>query len=490
MSHADPGIIVRRDSAEFAEWLRTESGFLEGLASFEGKPLVLEPFQRTFLDFFNENGQRPRFRWVNKARQIGFSFLIGLEALARCHLKDHHNAIFVSYNLEDAKEKVRTARAVYEDLPLAFQKKLVVDSKTELGFEARSGSRGAVSRIISNPSRAPRGKNGDIYLDEIAHYILDREIYRGSMALILRGKDQITGCSTPLGKRGIFWEVMREEVRPYPNYARFEIPWWMCSFFCTDVWTAMREAPQMTTHERVERFGTGDIQDQLSNMALDDFQQEFECLFVDESTSFYPYDLILPCTSDTMSVASDPSDLDPKKIKSKLVGGYDVGRTADRSEMAFFERVGGRMVCRLLRSFEKTPFRAQEAEIERALKHLPVSRFRIDQTGMGRNLAENLAEKYPCVEPVDFTMRAKERMAVALKIAMQSKGILLPADRNLVSQIHSIRRRITNSGNVVFDSERNAQGHADKFWAVALALYDEKQAAKATGGRVNVRVLG
>ena len=54
-------------------------------------------------------------------------------------------------------------------------------------------------------SKPPRGKKGDCYLDELAHYVNDREVYTGSTALILRSRGQLTGCSTPLGRRGIFW---------------------------------------------------------------------------------------------------------------------------------------------------------------------------------------------------------------------------------------------------------------------------------------------
>ena len=165
--------VVKRTEAEFADWLAREWGFVSGLARFDDEPVELEPYQVAFLE------NRSRFRWVTKSRQVGFSFLFALEALARCHLREKHTAVFVSYNLEDAKEKILVARQVHEELPLAFQKKLVVDSKTELAFES-NGAHQRLSRILSNPSKAPRGKKGDVYLDELAHYVNDREVYRGS----------------------------------------------------------------------------------------------------------------------------------------------------------------------------------------------------------------------------------------------------------------------------------------------------------------------
>ena len=474
--------IVKKTEQEFAEWMAAEWGFLCGLASFDDEPLELEPYQIDFLR------NRSRFRWVTKSRQVGFSFVFALEALARCHLRDKHTAVFVSYNLDDAKEKILIARQVHEELPLAYQKRLVVDSKTELAFESNAAHK-RLSRIISAPSKAPRGKKGDVYLDELAHYVNDREVYRGSTALILRSRGQLSGCSTPLGRRGIFWEIATEELRRYPHHTRHDVPWWACRFFCRDLAGAQREAPDLPTEERVARFGTQSIIEQLDSLPLEDFQQEFECRFVDESYSFYPYDLILPCTSEELVLADDLTDI--KVGDGRLVAGFDVGRTRDRSELALFEDRDGRMVCRLLRRYDQVPFSEQEADLRRLLEHLPVARLSIDKSGIGMNLAENLARDYPQVVPEAFTNDSKERWATDLKILFQRKDIALPRDRELVGQIHSIKRRVLASGKVSFDAERTTRGgHADRFWAIALACQKERGPEPKTGTEIGVRVLG
>jgi phage FluMu gp28-like protein len=46
------------------------------------------------------------------------------------------------------------------------------------------------------------------------------------------------------------------------------------------------------------------------------------------------------------------------------------------------------------------------------------------------------------------------------------------------------------SGKVSFDAERNARGHADKFWAVALACQKQRHAHGPRTGEIGVRVLG
>ena len=474
--------VAKRSEDEFAEWLATEGGFLCGLGSFDDEPLVLESYQVAFLQ------NHSRFRWVSKSRQVGFSFLFALEALARCHLREKHTAVFVSYNLDDAKEKILVARQVHEELPIAYQKRLVVDSKTELAFES-NGPGKRLSRILSNPSKAPRGKKGDVYLDELAHYVNDREVYRGSTALILRSRGQLTGCSTPLGRRGIFWEIANEELRKYPHHTRQVVPWWLSRFFCRDVTRAAAEAPQMSTEERVAAFGQQVIVEQLDSLPLEDFQQELECCFVDESFSYYPYDLILPCTSDELVLADDFTDL--PLPEGRVVAGFDVGRTRDHSELAVFEVTAGRHLCRLLRRYDQVPFSEQEADMRRLLDHVPVARLSIDKSGIGMNLAENLERDYPQVVGESFTNESKERWATDFKILLQRKDVTLPRSRDLVAQVHSIKRRVLPSGKVSFDAERTGRrGHADRFWAIALACQKERGPTRPRETEIGMRVIG
>jgi phage FluMu gp28-like protein len=474
------GVVIKREAADLDRWLASEAGFISAFCRYDGDPVQLEPYQVAFVE------NRARFRWVTKSRQVGFSWLLALEALVRCHLREGYTSVFVSYNLSDATEKIAMARQFYEELPLSLQKRLVTDSKTELAFESRGAGK-RVSRIISVPSKAPRGKKGDIALDELAHYVGDRETYTGSTALILRSSGQLTGCSTPLGQRGVFWEIATEELRRYPHHVRQVVPWWLCRFFCNDVRTASAEAPTMSTEERVERFGRTPIQEQFDSLPLEDFQQELEARFVDEAYSFYPYDLILPNTLEDLVTHDDFADI--PKPDGRLIAGFDVGRKHDRSELAVFEDRGGRFICRMLRTYIQTPFAGQEADLRRLLNTLPIARLSIDQSGIGMNLAENLSRDFPQVVPETFTGPAKERWATDFKILLQRRNLDLPRNRDLVGQIHSIKKRVLPSGNVTFDAERNEQGHADRFWAMALACQTERG-----GGRrpveVNVRVVG
>ncbi|MCP4603954.1 MAG: hypothetical protein GY847_26100 [Proteobacteria bacterium] len=459
----------------------TEWGFLIGLCQYNGRPLKLQPYQLSVLK------NRSRFRWITKSRQIGYSFTFALESLARCHLRPSHTSVIISYNQNDSKEKILIARQIHEGLPLAYQKRIKHDSKTELTFES-NGPKKMESRIISAPSKAPRGKSADVYLDEFAHYGNDREVYTGSTALILHNRGQLTGASTPLGRRGMFWEIATEEMRKYPRYTRQVVPWWLSGFFCTDVRGAADMAEQMDTEERVRCFGTTDIIDQLDALELDDFKQEFEAEFIDVDYSYYPYSLILPCTYNDHMMCESFTDV-PAPV-GRIVAGFDVGRTRDRSELAVFEELEGRFIARVFRSYKNVAFAEQEAELRELLESLPVARLSIDNSGIGMHMAENLSAEYPQVQAEMFNNDSKERWATNFKILLQKHKVLLPGDRDLVAQTHSIKRRVLPSGRVSFDSEKGRSGHADRFWAVALACQKERGEGRRRRGEVKVRVIG
>jgi phage FluMu gp28-like protein len=465
-----PLVVVKRDERDLLEFVSTPLGFAHTFIKWnygEGpEALRLQPYQVAFL-------QCPhRYRWITKARQTGYSWVIALEATVTAHLMQDHTSIFISYNQEDSKEKIHYVKQFCEDIPLAFQKKMVRERLTEVAF-ASNGRQAKVSRILSNPSRAPRGKHGAVYLDELAHYQNDREVFTGSTALVLRGKDRLTGCSTPLGQRGIFYEVARpRDPKKFANYWRQEVPWWRSEFDCVNVPEAVVKAAVMTTEERVHKYGSPDLQDQLEMLGVDDFQQEFECGFIDESASFFPYDLILPNTKydlqlpDTYELLGRP--------QGRYVAGVDVGRRRDLGELAIFDETidpaGQRYLkCVFVHTFDQVPFQEQEQYLRKLLRTLPIARLSIDENGIGMQLGETLAREFVCVNPEKFSLQFKELIAHDFKILLQRRALAMPRSRKIIGQLHSIKRKVTPAGNIIFEAERTKGGeHGDLAWALML----------------------
>jgi phage FluMu gp28-like protein len=133
-------------------------------------------------------------------------------------------------------------------------------------------------------------------------------------------------------------------------------------------------------------------------------------------------------------------------------------------------------VARLVRTFSNTPF-AEQLDFARQLLSLPspdgrplVRRACIDSTGMGAPLAESLEREFGArVEPVTFTAAVKEDMAYRVKRRMEQRLDLIPEAPEIARAFGAVKKLVTVAGNTRFDAERTDLGHADEFWAKALA---------------------
>lgn len=421
------------------------------------------------------------FRIELKSRQIAWSWTAAAEAVANACLYGISSQ-FQSINLEEATEKIRYARAVYENLEVGGLPKITQpDTTTGLGFD-----NGA--RILSSPGTPQRGKARFwLYFDEWAHQQHGRANYTAAVPIISKG-GRIRGGSSPMGAGGLFWEIFTQATeKKYPGYTRKATPWWEVRALCVNVAKARNLAPSLLTAERVDKFGNDRLKAIYANMPEEDFKQEYECIFLDESTAWITWDEIrqcqalgegLPCVIASgvdacMQAIDDLLGLKRDRRVEEFFGlGMDIGRTRNTTEIFLvgISPAGG-YPLRACLTLDNVDFDNQLAVLTYALRRLPITKAILDQTGIGRNLAEKAVKLFPSrVEGVDFTLPAKTAWATEVKMLVQQKKTPIPTLRDLAYQIHAIKRIVTEAKNVVFDSDRNEKHHADKFWAWALAL--------------------
>lgn len=420
------------------------------------------------------------FRIENKSRQIAFSWTCAAEAIAEAILEGQ-STVFGSINLEEAKQKIRYARAVLENLrhvPFRMPK-LIKDTEQVLGFD-----NGA--RIVSHPAKAPRGMPGyTVVLDEFAHVQHDREVYVGAVPVLSKGGRMRIG-SSPFGASGVFWELYAQRIDPYPEYRRKLTPWWEAQAFCKNVREARRLAPGMPTRHRLDLFGTDAIKAIYGSLPEENFRQEYECAFVDEVSAWITYEEIKAnqtlADGECLLVEGVDAALDAinelqhriltGQIEGVLGCGVDVGRTRNATEIFF---VGittvGSYPLRLAITLKDCDWDGQTSVLTYALSHLPLVAMLIDRNGIGNNLAEAMERRFPSkAMGVQFTNASKTLWATDLKMLMQQRRVPLPVDRDIAYQIHSLKRKVTAAKNLVFDTDKNEKHHADKTWSLALAL--------------------
>ncbi|MEM4298439.1 MAG: terminase family protein [Nitrososphaerota archaeon] len=467
---------------------------LDGVFNAEGARL--EHFQ---WDFLLDIG---RFRIDLKARQVGWSFVSALDAVLDALLIENYTAIFVSKNLEDAQEKIRYAHAILRHFDWKKAEEATgLDFGWLLHFEPRNAffvkfPNG--SRLISHPSNPPRGRAGSVYLDELAHCQRDYEIYQAALPMISRGGKKLRIGSTPLGDRGIFWEIYTQSVRKFAGFRRARIPWWSASFLCTHPQEATRaiEEEGVPIEEAVYRWGTAILKEIYGASVYEDFLQEYCCQFLSERGAFIPWELIVKAQAveevnyETGKVRSSlwyrvakgvdealraplalEEAIEQGKVGSSLYGGFDVGRVHDLSELALVEYRDGHIFYRLRVSLRGASFADQERILGLAMQKLPIASLWVDKTGIGMHLVERLvAAGGGLVRGVWFTNEVKTKVAHLAKKVFQDGKITIPPDSDLAQQIHSIEPRGGAGKWMKLDVKDRKGHHGDAFWALALAL--------------------
>lgn len=134
----------------------------------------------------------------------------------------------------------------------------------------------------------------------------------------------------------------------------------------------------------------------------------------------------------------------------------------------------------------------QKDRLYEFLRTPALGRAGIDATGIGAQLAEEAQEDFGRyrVEAVEFTPAAKGEMAITMLRIFEDKRIRVPIDAKIRADLHKVRKITTGSNNVRYDSERDADGHADRFWACALALNAAEHAERARPAKVKATVYG
>lgn len=316
------------------------------------------------------------------------------------------------------------------------------DSKTELGIAGA----GRILSLPQNPNTV-RGFAGDVYLDEFAHHRDAREIYTAAFPATTRGYN-LSVVSTPLGESGRYHELWAGD-NDFKQY-------------------------RVTIHDAVADGLDVDVEAIRRNMDAESFRQEYECEFIDERTAYFPYELLLRSTGRM-----------PGEYSGSMFFGVDVGRKHDRTAVSVVQQLGDKLFVYPVEAMKNTEFAIQRRAIIQMWHDRRGRRMAVDASGIGMQLAEELRKQLGTVEPVTFTNSVKEELVVRVKRLLEDGNLVLPdGDRDLIADIHSIRKEVTSAGNIRYDAEQNERGHADRFWAMALAVH----ASGALQRKVSVKV--
>ena len=185
------------------------------------------PYQARLL------ADRAPARIVVKARQIGVSTALAIEAAHVCLFKPRSRVLLVSRNQDQAIHLLSYCTDIVKNLP--SPPPLETDNRTELSFGDHS-----IIRSLPASKDTGRGWDGtDAYLDEFAHADWQDDIWRSIKPAVSRGR--VTVVSTPNGEGNLFHKLWSGQEAGDLAWGRWEIPWQRCPVYDKE-WAATERA--------------------------------------------------------------------------------------------------------------------------------------------------------------------------------------------------------------------------------------------------------
>lgn len=251
--------------------------------------VLLYPYQEALIL------DRSRFRVINKSRQVGMSFTIGLEAVTECTAKFRHLALMVSASERQARKLLDDVKLLLDSNQIRYE-----GTKTTILFPENG------SQIVSLPNSpgSVRGYRASrVYIDEFAHFRgeTDREMLAAIQPSISRG-GALTVLSTPFGRKGKFYEIFTEGK----NWSRHTIPWWQCTAF----------APL-----GVDKYQSDWYKEMRPSYPDAEWRQEYECSFNDSGMPVFQEWAIKKAIVNI--------DMAGAVAGHEYVGGWDLARKLD-----------------------------------------------------------------------------------------------------------------------------------------------------------------
>ena len=408
-------------------------------------PGLLYPYQTRWLK------DKSRFKLGRFARQTGKTFTTTLEIVDDVHeaeiLKARAPWVILSRGERQAQEAMEEGIMRHN---AAYGAALKVAREDADFYDEESGIRRRALQLIypsgnkitalpANPDTA-RGFSANVFLDEFAFHKDSRKIWTALFPVISAGW-RLRVTSTPNGKGNKFYDLATSADGIWSQHV-------------VDIHQAIADGLPRNAEEL-----------RAALMDEDAWNQEFLLEWLDEASAWLSYDLI-------NSVEHDHAGIPEYYTGGPCFVGVDIAARSDNFVIWVDELVGDVLWNRETIVKKRISFAEQDALQDDVERRYKVMRYCMDQTGMGEKPVEDAKRRYGQhrVEGVLFTGPNKLTLATLIKASFEDRRSRIPmADDKLRADLHKVRKITGPTGSPRFDADSDANGHADRFWAKALA---------------------
>jgi hypothetical protein len=264
-------------------------------------------------------------RLVVKARQIGFSQVVALEAVHGAVTTSDDTTLFVSRNGDLAANLLnycKIAISGLDEIPA-----LVKDNESEIVFA--NGSR--IKSLPANRSTGRGFAGRRVYLDEYAYQEYAADIYRSVSPIVGHG-GRLTVFSTPDGRSNHFFQLW--SGIDGGEWSRHEVKWNECPVYDQEWFN--RERPKYTAQQ---------------------WASEFDCDFIASGQSVFE-------AADVAACADGWHGLKPPANNRQYVTAWDIGRRHDATVGITLDVTDGDLQVVAFERLLGVPFPTQQKAIE------------------------------------------------------------------------------------------------------------------------------
>ncbi len=416
---------------------------------------------------------------AEKSRRIGISWTEAYDSVLHA-AAGGGDISYISYAREmtagfvaDCADWARRLHDVAADISLS-QDILRDGDRDILTYSITFASGKKITALSSAPrSLRSRGRPGDRVIIDEAAFVDDVEtLLQSAMAVLIWG-GTVRIISTHNGEGNAFNRLVRDIHGGRLNYSLHTIPLSKAlqdGLYKRILAVRRKAAP---TEQRAALAWSQDAEDK--------WEEEVR------ATYRYPWQAAeeLDCTpaagggawigADHYHACEDAAAGDPDNYGGGVTWlGYDVARRKDLAVMVAIEKVGDVLWLREMVVMQDTNFGVQLDELARLAQVYRPVRIVIDQTGMGEMVVETAQRRLGRNRVVGVQLTSDKRLGVAISLreTMEDRRLRLPMDDALRADIRSVRRAegVTSDRPRLISTGAETDGHADRFWALALAV--------------------
>lgn len=418
---------------------------------------------------------RSRLKLMRKARQIGLSWSTAYAADERTaeegakwdqwiSSRDDLQARLV---IEDCKMFAKLMQLAAQDLG-----EVVIDQEKKISAYVLHFANGRRIHSMSSNPDAQAGKRGGRILDEFALHPDPRKLWSIAYPGITWGGNMEV-ISTHRGS-GNFFNLLIREIEEHGNPKKISLHSVSLQDALDQGFLFKLQQKLPKDHEIMEMDEAGYFDFIKSGCADEDsFLQEYMCIPADDASAFLEYDLIAGCEYPAnekweMQIPPDPPSL---KRGGRLFAGLDIGRKKDLTVLWVLELLGDVLYTRQIVELRNMSKPDQEKALWPWLA--VVNRCCLDYTGLGIGWGDDAQRQFGQyrIECVTFNNRVKEELAYPVRGRMEDRKLRIPFRPEIRADLRAVTKETTAAGNIRFTAERSENGHADRFWALALAIH-------------------